>query len=95
MRNEILPCSWFAHQLDIAQTEVQNRLSTVEARLPVEVRRQGITVRQANAADPVGQRLPARRFEQLAGKELASRQCYAGFCLPFCSRCKIPLILVG
>lgn len=36
--------------IDIAQTEVQNRLSTVEARLPEEVRRQGITVRQANAA---------------------------------------------
>ena len=34
--------------IDIAQTEVQNRLSTVEARLPEEVRRQGITVRQAN-----------------------------------------------
>ena len=35
--------------IDIAQTEVQNRLSTVEARLPEEVRRQGITVRQANS----------------------------------------------
>ena len=35
--------------IDIAQTDVQNRLSTVEARLPEEVRRQGITVRQANA----------------------------------------------
>ncbi|MGV2497115.1 efflux RND transporter permease subunit [Pelagerythrobacter aerophilus] len=35
--------------IDIAQTEVQNRLSTVEARLPEDVRRQGITVRQANA----------------------------------------------
>ena len=35
--------------IDIAQTEVQNRLSTVEARLPEAVRRQGITVRQANA----------------------------------------------
>lgn len=35
--------------IDIAQTQVQNRLSTVEARLPEEVRRQGITVRQANA----------------------------------------------
>ncbi|NBB23647.1 multidrug efflux RND transporter permease subunit [Porphyrobacter sp. SLTP] len=35
--------------IDIAQTEVQNRLSTVEARLPEEVRQQGITVRQANA----------------------------------------------
>jgi multidrug efflux pump len=34
--------------IDIAQTEVQNRLSTVEARLPEEVRRQGISVRQAN-----------------------------------------------
>jgi len=34
--------------IDIAQTEVQNRLSTVEARLPESVRRQGITVRQAN-----------------------------------------------
>ncbi|MEC9067166.1 MAG: efflux RND transporter permease subunit [Pseudomonadota bacterium] len=34
--------------IDIAQTEVQNRLSTVEARLPEEVRRQGITVRQAD-----------------------------------------------
>jgi len=34
--------------IDVAQTEVQNRLSTVEARLPEEVRRQGITVRQAN-----------------------------------------------
>jgi multidrug efflux pump len=35
--------------IDLAQTEVQNRLSAVEARLPEEVRRQGITVRQANA----------------------------------------------
>ncbi|WP_375289022.1 multidrug efflux RND transporter permease subunit [Qipengyuania sp.] len=35
--------------INIAQTEVQNRLSTVEARLPEEVRRQGITVRKANA----------------------------------------------
>ena len=35
--------------IDIAQTEVQNRLSTVEARLPEEVRRQGITVRQADS----------------------------------------------
>ena len=35
--------------IDIAQTAVQNRLSTVEARLPEEVRRQGITVRQANS----------------------------------------------
>ncbi len=35
--------------IDVAQTEVQNRLSTVEARLPEEVRRQGITVRQANS----------------------------------------------
>ncbi|WP_299308338.1 efflux RND transporter permease subunit [uncultured Croceicoccus sp.] len=35
--------------IDIAQTEVQNRLSTVEARLPEAVRRQGITVRQANS----------------------------------------------
>ncbi|MGB3797236.1 MAG: multidrug efflux RND transporter permease subunit [Alteraurantiacibacter sp.] len=35
--------------IDTAQTEVQNRLSTVEARLPEEVRRQGITVRQANS----------------------------------------------
>ena len=34
--------------IDIAQTEVQTRLSTVEARLPEEVRRQGITVRQAS-----------------------------------------------
>lgn len=34
--------------IDVAQTEVQNRLSTVEARLPEEVRRQGISVRQAN-----------------------------------------------
>ncbi|WP_420606445.1 multidrug efflux RND transporter permease subunit [Novosphingopyxis sp.] len=35
--------------IDIAQTEVQNRLSTVEARLPDSVRQQGITVRQANS----------------------------------------------
>ncbi len=35
--------------IDLAQTEVQNRLSTVEARLPEEVRRQGITVRQASS----------------------------------------------
>lgn len=35
--------------IDIAQTEVQNRLSSVEARLPEEVRQQGITVRQANS----------------------------------------------
>ena len=35
--------------IDIAQTEVQNRLSTIEARLPEQVRQQGIQVRQANA----------------------------------------------
>ncbi len=35
--------------IDIAQTEVQNRLSTVEARLPEEIRQQGITVRQTNS----------------------------------------------
>ncbi|WP_121119514.1 efflux RND transporter permease subunit [Croceibacterium ferulae] len=35
--------------IDIAQTEVQNRLSTVEARLPEDVRRNGITVRQSNS----------------------------------------------
>ncbi len=35
--------------IDLAQVDVQNRLSTVEARLPEEVRRQGIQVRQANA----------------------------------------------
>ncbi len=36
--------------IDIAQTEVQNRLSTVEARLPEDVRRQGIQVRQASSS---------------------------------------------
>ena len=35
--------------IDIAQTEVQNRLSAVEARLPEEVRRQGIQVRQTSS----------------------------------------------
>jgi multidrug efflux pump len=35
--------------IDIAQTEVQNRLSTVKSRLPEEVRRQGISVRQTNS----------------------------------------------
>ena len=35
--------------IDIAQTEVQNRLSTVEARLPEEVRRQGSQARQLRA----------------------------------------------
>ncbi|MGI9361237.1 MAG: multidrug efflux RND transporter permease subunit [Parasphingorhabdus sp.] len=33
--------------IDIAQTNVQNRLSTVEARLPEAVRQQGVQVRQA------------------------------------------------
>ncbi|GGD74322.1 efflux RND transporter permease subunit [Croceicoccus mobilis] len=36
--------------IDIAQTEVQNRLSTVEARLPDSVRQQGISVRQSNSS---------------------------------------------
>jgi multidrug efflux pump len=36
--------------IDIAQTDVQNRLSTVEARLPEDVRRNGITVRQSNSS---------------------------------------------
>ncbi len=36
--------------IDIAQTEVQNRLSAVEARLPESVRQQGISVRQANSS---------------------------------------------
>ena len=35
--------------IDIAQMEVQNRLSRVEARLPEEVRRQGIQVNQASS----------------------------------------------
>ncbi|MXP24991.1 multidrug efflux RND transporter permease subunit [Altererythrobacter indicus] len=35
--------------IDIAQTEIQNRLSTIEARLPESVRQQGISVRQTNA----------------------------------------------
>ena len=35
--------------IDIAQVDVQNRLSQIEARLPEEVRRQGIMVSQANA----------------------------------------------
>ncbi|MFS0735536.1 efflux RND transporter permease subunit [Sphingomonas sp. 1P06PA] len=35
--------------IDIAQVEVQNRLSRVEQRLPEEVRRQGIAVAQANS----------------------------------------------
>ena len=35
--------------IDLSQTEVQNRLSTIESRLPEEVRRQGITVRQASS----------------------------------------------
>jgi multidrug efflux pump len=35
--------------IDIAQVDVQNRLSRIEARLPEEVRRQGIQVSQANA----------------------------------------------
>ncbi|MFC4257043.1 multidrug efflux RND transporter permease subunit [Altererythrobacter xixiisoli] len=35
--------------IDIAQTEVQNRLSIIETRLPEDVRRQGIRVTQANS----------------------------------------------
>lgn len=35
--------------IDIAQTEIQNRLSTIEARLPESVRQQGIAVRQTNS----------------------------------------------
>ncbi len=35
--------------IDLAQTDVQNRLGTVEARLPSDVRQQGIQVRQANS----------------------------------------------
>jgi len=35
--------------IDLAQVDVQNRLSRVEPRLPEEVRRQGITVSEANA----------------------------------------------
>jgi multidrug efflux pump len=35
--------------IDIAQVDVQNRLSRIEARLPEEVRRQGVQVSQANA----------------------------------------------
>ena len=35
--------------IDVAQMEVQNRLSRVEARLPEEVRRQGIQVNQASS----------------------------------------------
>jgi len=35
--------------IDIAQVEVQNRLSRVEPRLPEEVRRQGIQIAKANA----------------------------------------------
>ena len=35
--------------IDLAQVDVQNRLSRVEPRLPEEVRRQGITVTEANS----------------------------------------------
>ncbi|HEX8125212.1 MAG TPA: efflux RND transporter permease subunit [Allosphingosinicella sp.] len=35
--------------IDLAQVDVQNRLSRVEPRLPEEVRRQGITVSEANS----------------------------------------------
>ncbi|HEX8258513.1 MAG TPA: efflux RND transporter permease subunit [Allosphingosinicella sp.] len=35
--------------VDLAQVDVQNRLSRVEPRLPEEVRRQGITVNEANS----------------------------------------------
>src|SRR4028118_1361768 len=35
--------------IDLAQVDVQNRLSRVEPRLPEEVRRQGITVNEANS----------------------------------------------
>jgi multidrug efflux pump len=35
--------------IDLAQVDVQNRLSRVESRLPEEVRRQGITVSEANS----------------------------------------------
>lgn len=36
--------------IDVAQMEVQNRLSRVEARLPEEVRRQGVQVNQASSS---------------------------------------------
>src|SRR5690606_31126827 len=36
--------------IDVAQMDVQNRLSVVEQRLPEEVRRQGIQVRQASSS---------------------------------------------
>ncbi|WP_310593403.1 efflux RND transporter permease subunit [Pedomonas mirosovicensis] len=36
--------------IDVAQMEVQNRLSRIEARLPEEVRRQGIQVNQATSS---------------------------------------------
>jgi multidrug efflux pump len=35
--------------IDLSQTQVQNRLSTIESRLPEEVRRQGVTVRQTSS----------------------------------------------
>ena len=43
--------------IDIAQTEVQNRLSTVEARLPEEVRRQVRELQDLDELKRLGKRL--------------------------------------
>ncbi|MDT0576066.1 multidrug efflux RND transporter permease subunit [Croceicoccus sp. F390] len=62
--------------IDLSQTEVQNRLSTIEARLPEEVRRQGITVRQANSGFLmiVALTSPSGEFESIDLGNIASTQ---------------------
>jgi len=57
--------------IDIAQTVVQNRLSTVEARLPEEVRRQGITIHQTNSGILMIAALTSRSGE-LGGTDLGN-----------------------
>src|SRR3546814_3384422 len=56
--------------IDKAQMDVQNQLTLVEQRLPEEVRRQGIPVRQANRSE-----------EHTSELQSLMRNSYAVFCL--------------
>src|SRR3546814_8484943 len=66
--------------IDKAQMDVQNQLTLVEQRLPEEVRRQGIPVRQANAGFLILIAV-GRSEEHTSELQSLMRISYAVFCL--------------
>src|SRR3546814_1468008 len=83
--------------IDRAQMDTQNRLRRVEARLPEEVRRQGIQVNRANAAflmvvalhSPNGAQNTLRSEEHTSELQSLMRISYAVFCMKKKQACKI------